>query len=181
MIGVSKQTAEVPLFKIITAKLLIRIEKKEILQRQWQRQQPVTSVDEASGGRGKYGLRLDYPAHLGSEYRSLDAYGAKLRNQSQKGFRRNIRFNDDEMSLVMDVKFPSQEKWIRINAKIAKEQKGISAVSEEEEVKKMITAGLQSGPPALTGANAEPVSMEGIVNESWRTPRTNNLGEPLTR
>ena len=133
--------------------------------------------------RESLGLRLDYPAHLGSDYRALDAYGAQLRAKCEKGFRRNIRFNDDEQNLVMDINFPNQTKWIRVSAKMAKEERVLTTVDDEEEARKLIKLGLdsQTGPSALTGANSVPVGNGQNQNrqESWRNPTHNNLGEEM--
>ena len=66
-------------------------------------------------------MRLDYPAHLGSDYRALDAYGARLRTRIGQGFRRNLRFNDDDMGLYMDVYLPKQKQWVRVDMDLVKE------------------------------------------------------------
>ena len=112
------------------------------------------ALNAGTNSRGAYGLRLDYPAHLSSDYRALDAYGAKMRSIAGKGFKRNIRYNDDEMNLYMDVNFPGQDKWIRVSAKMAKEERTSTTVEDEERARKMIKERLSK---VLTGANAEPV------------------------
>ena len=131
-----------------------------------------------SVGPRKNGLRLDYPAHLGSDYRALDSYGARLRREAGEGFRHNIRFNDDEMGLFLDINFGKESKWIRVTPKMAKEQRDEMTVEGEEEARQMIKAGLQNAGSAsagvLSGANAAPVA-----GTDWRLPRTNNLGEPM--
>lgn len=115
--------------------------------------------------RANFGLRLDYPAHLGSDYRMLDSYGARLRSKFGEGFKRNLRFDDDEMRLFMDICLPRQEEWIRVSAKMARDDKAPTAVKDEEEARKKIAAGLENL-PVLTGANSEPMDME--RNQSMR-------------
>ena len=123
------------------------------------------ALNGGGNSRGAYGLRLDYPAHLSSEYRALDAYGAKMRNMTGKGFKRNIRYNDDEMNLYMDINFPDQDKWIRVSAKMAKEEKIQSTVENEEEARRMIKERLSRVKPWLTGANADLVGGGGAAEE----------------
>ena len=123
--------------------------------------------------RESVGLRLDYPAYLGSDYRALDAYGAHLRKQAGTGFRRNIRFDDDTLGLHMDVNFPSNPgKWIRVTPKLAKEHRDVATVEGEDDARKLINESLF--PRVASGANSVP------INTDWRVPRTNNLGEPMT-
>ena len=130
------------------------------------------NLSKESNPNRVHGLRLDYPAHLGSDYRALDGYGAKLRREVGTGFRRNIRFNDDELGLVMDINFPKNpDKWIRVSPKLAREN-GSNMIEGEDQARELIKESL-SGNSALSGVNAIPV-------DRWRMPTTNNLGEPMT-
>ena len=123
------------------------------------------------------GMRLDYPAHLGSDYRVLDAYGAKLRSRFGEGFRRSIKFNDDEMSLYMDICLPRKEEWIRVTAGMAKEDRGTATIEDEETARRKIQEGLNML-PLLTGANSVPVqqpSGDQQMRNIWgSTSSTNN-------
>ena len=108
--------------------------------------------------RDNFGMRLDYPAHLGSDYRALDAYGAQLKNKFGDGFRRNVRFNDDELCLYMDIFVPQTKEWIKISAAIAKEERKMGNEITEEETKKKIRGLLERNANAmLTGANLTPL------------------------
>lgn len=107
------------------------------------------------GQRDTYGMRIDYPAHLGSDYRALDSYGASLRTKFGSGFRRNIKFDDDELALYMDICLPRTEEWIRVSAGLAKEEKKTYASYNEEETRKKINNGLREAEKnVLTGGNA---------------------------
>ena len=56
------------------------------------------------------GMRLDYPAFLGGVFRDLEWYGAHLRQKHGNGTRRNIRFDEENSSLYMDVLLPGEIK-----------------------------------------------------------------------
>ena len=98
--------------------------------------------ESKESGKPTNGMRIDYPAHLGSDYRALDSYGARLRKEAGTGFRRNIRFNDDEMGIYMDIKFPDQEKWIRVTPRMAKANRGETTIKGEEEAMSRIRESL---------------------------------------
>ena len=137
------------------------------------------AADPATGTKSTHGMRLDYPAHLGSDYRALDSYGGKLRKDVGQGFRRNIRFDDDEMGLFMDINFPEQEKWICVTPKMAREKKGENTVRGEAEAAALIDAALE-GIVVVSGANSQPLPQSNsFQSEVWRQPKTNNLGEPM--
>ena len=101
-------------------------------------------------------MRLDYPAHLGSEYRALDAYGANLRTKLGVGFRRSIKFSDDDMSLYMDIYIPEAKEWIKVTANMAKEQRNFAKIDGEKEAQRKIDAFLNKAGVA-SGANSVPV------------------------
>ena len=132
----------------------------------------------SNGGQRMHGLRLDYPATLSSDYRSLDAYGAKIRMEVGAGFKRNIRYNDDDLGLVMDINFPQNpQKWIRVSSKIARENGLVTSANGDEEARELIRESLSQVDQVATGSNAVPVNER---EKQWRTPTTNNLGEPMT-
>ena len=112
-------------------------------------------------------MRLDYPAHLGSDYRALEAYGARLRGRFGQGMKRSIKFNDDEQALYMDICLPnSGEEWIRVTARMAREDRGNNTTLDENEARRKIQEGL-SLLPTLTGANAAPVASGSNVRNIW--------------
>ena len=69
-------------------------------------------------------MRLDYPAFLGGTFRNLEWYGAHLRKEHGMGTRRNIRFDEENLSLYMDVLLPgAEQKWLRVSPQMAEEAK----------------------------------------------------------
>lgn len=79
---------------------------------------------------GSVGIRLEHPDFLGEDFRVLAKFGARMRQRNGEGFKRNIKFNDDEMTLYMDIRLPGQTDWMSVSADIARE-----ACREEEEKK----------------------------------------------
>ena len=53
------------------------------------------------------GLRPDIPSFLGGVHRTLLQYGFGLKTRYKSGFKRNIRFEDAELSLVIDICLPN--------------------------------------------------------------------------
>ena len=76
-----------------------------------------------STGLPTAGIRMDYPAYLGVAFRSLDWYGKQMRDRHGKGTRRNIKFDDEEEGLYIDVCLPQQDYWHRITPEEARKYK----------------------------------------------------------
>ena len=55
------------------------------------------------------------PAHLGGVHKTLMQYGYNMRERYGNQFKRNIRFEDAEHSLCIDIKLPDNTKWITID------------------------------------------------------------------
>ena len=55
------------------------------------------------------GLRPDIPGFLGGVHRTLLQYGFGLKTRYGRGFKRNIRFEDGEMTLVIDICIPDKD------------------------------------------------------------------------
>ena len=66
-------------------------------------------------GKSDMGVRIDVPPQLLGVKRALYEYGYILKNEIGIGFKRNVRYEDAEQTLVTDVFYPSDKKWERIN------------------------------------------------------------------
>ena len=53
---------------------------------------------------GKAGIRLEIPEHLRIDFRLLETHGSTVRSVMGENTRRSIRFNDVDLSLVLNVK-----------------------------------------------------------------------------
>ena len=54
-------------------------------------------------GQPTAGMRLEYPSHLGRSFRDLEWYGREMRIRHGPGTRRNVKFNDHDRSLHIDI------------------------------------------------------------------------------
>ena len=71
------------------------------------------------------GVRIEVPTHLLNVKRSFDEYGYMLKMELGNSFKRNVRYDDTNRTLVMDVKYPGEgNKWDRITYEQAR--RGIS-------------------------------------------------------
>ena len=79
------------------------------------------------------GLRIDYPPHLTSAYRTLEWYGAEIWRRQGKGTRRNIKFDDATEEIYIDICKPGESYWHRVSVDMADELR--SKKSKEEAAK----------------------------------------------
>ena len=73
----------------------------------------------AASREGKHpnsvGLRLQIPTHLLGKFNTLNQHGFDLKRKYGDGLKRHIKFDDMELDLVMDVRLPEGEEWIRVD------------------------------------------------------------------
>ena len=58
---------------------------------------------------------MEIPDSLIGIRRVLDKHGHSLKKIHGPGFRRNVKFDDGELSLYMDVCLPNENDWMRID------------------------------------------------------------------
>ena len=133
-------------------------------------------------GKRTAGLKIDVPAHLKEVFRTLDTHGHLLKLK-HKDLKRHVKFDDELLTLCLDVKIDRDSPWERVSAVFAREER------KERELRKITkrktrarkTSTLESssgesssdsdnGSPA-TGSNSTDL---GPVNAGTRRPR--NLG-----
>ena len=78
--------------------------------------------EQDGSGRAATGLRLEIPDHLMAVFKTLERYGFHLKEKYKEGLRRHSRYDDMNMSLVMDFALPEKEKWQRIDFENAREE-----------------------------------------------------------
>ena len=115
-------------------------------------------------GRPTLGMRIQYPEHLGDDFRLLEWYGAELQKKGP-GTRRSIRFNDEEWSLYIDVQLPNSERWHKVTTEVAREAKLMKRKNDNRESSQAIamykndtgpTGLLYSRPPQQNNARSSP-------------------------
>ena len=104
------------------------------------------------------GIRMELPHFLKSDFHVLQAisYRLKMANPDMK---RSVKFEDEEMGLVLDVQMPGEE-WRRIRpsqARAARESDPTLRSGPLDFSSDMLTKALTKKTP-LTGANATPIS-----------------------
>ena len=143
-------------------------------------------------------MKLDYPAFLGGIFRDLEWYGAYLRKEHGQGMRRNIRFDEEALSLYMDVLLPGNKEWLRVTPKMAgeerRESQEINEMSTRMQLRQPKNRLLQQGrgsgqetrtpqPQAAgkdrgTGQEEERMDFDhtfkGFPNQTYRSPRKKN-------
>ena len=121
-------------------------------------------------GEPTAGLRVNYPDHLGSDFRALEWYGAEMRRIHGEGTRRSIKFDDELEALCIDIKVPFEEEWHRINPDTAKEFKRKVQGSSVERSRAVLEVrapriSLSSRSP-LSGANSIPLLTPPVLSTS---------------
>ena len=68
------------------------------------------------------GIRLEIPDHLMAVFKTLERYGFYMKDKFKDGFHRHIRFDDMNMSLVIDYALPGEDKWHHTDFENAREE-----------------------------------------------------------
>ena len=76
-------------------------------------------------GEKKSNIRLDIPAHLLETFRTLDKHGHLLKQKYGQHLRRHVRFDDENLSLYLDVRKNSSSPWERIMPEQARHERAI--------------------------------------------------------
>ena len=85
------------------------------------------------------GLKLDYPQFLSSVFRDLEWYGAFLKRSHGRGTKRNIRFDEENQSLIMHVRLPNKEnEWLHVTPAMAKAEKEENKAEEEKNTRRKL-------------------------------------------
>ena len=96
-------------------------------------------------------MKLDYPDFLGGIFRDLEWYGAFLRREHGPGTRRNIRFDEENVSLYMDILLPGENKnWLRVSPKMARDERN------DHQRKNEMSTRMQLRPPGIRPRTTPP-------------------------
>lgn len=121
-----------------------------------------------NGGKAA-GIRLEIPDHLRGVFRTLDRHGHTLKDRHGVGLRRNIKYNDTDMTLVMDACLPDSSDWFRVSYE--------DAVSEHRQRSRTITSNLEDGSspqPATDTPTFPSTPMEGGTSQDGTMPSTSS-------
>ena len=67
-----------------------------------------------SEGDPTAGIRLDIPPYLMSTFKLLSDHGYEIRKANGVDTKRYIKYDDENLSLILEIRLPGQTKWIRI-------------------------------------------------------------------
>ena len=76
-----------------------------------------------AGNEGKAGLRLEIPDFLKGSHRVLEEHGIAIKNLYGRDTKRNVKFDDRNMDLMMDVKLPGSLNWHNVTIGQARQAK----------------------------------------------------------
>ena len=113
------------------------------------------------------GIRYEVPDHLTGVHRSLLQYGHALwiKNNKSQDFKRNVRFDDVNMTFCLDVKLPGKSNWQTVTYERASREKKISVSAEADDDLLSLGPVVVDGPTMGVGAAGGSVTVT-----SWRAP-----------
>ena len=113
------------------------------------------------------GTRFEYPPHLGNDFRTLNWYGSEMRKRHGLGTRRNVKFDDEDESIFLDICLPGEDAWHRVSPMMARKYRDQVDKERMEASKKKL-----EGP-----TNNNPILRNPVTQQSIRPGRsTANLG-----
>ena len=97
--------------------------------------------------KGAAGLRLDIPPCLKGSFKILNEHGLAMIRIYGKEVKRNIRFDDRNDDLMMDLKLPTSSTWHNITIEQAREAKKARDNIDMQNIRQAALSGGQSGLP----------------------------------
>ena len=71
-------------------------------------------------GNPTAGIRLDIPPFLLPTFKLMNDHGFEIRRVHGRETRRYIKFDEERMSLLLEIRLPGQNKWVRIRPEQAR-------------------------------------------------------------
>ena len=114
-------------------------------------------------------LRLDVPTFLGGAHRTLTQYGHAiwLKYNKSKELKRNVRFDDSELTFCMGLKLPKNEDWITVTYeqaladRRARTRDSFAAQGDRLSTRRPSAAGEEVFEEALTTGQADGMDQSG--------------------
>ena len=69
------------------------------------------------------GIRLEIPRHLMPTFKMLERHGHQLRSRHGADLKRHIKFDDSARDLILDVKLPGEEEWLKLTPEVVRQLK----------------------------------------------------------
>ena len=95
-------------------------------------------MDES--GRRTAGFRMDIPEYLADDYKILEDYGYRMKRAHGDRTRKYVKYDDQAFSLILELKLPDSDNWLRIPPKLARELQSCADTEEIERTRPMLLA-----------------------------------------
>lgn len=109
-------------------------------------------------GTPSAGLCLDIPLFLLPTFKILNEHGYDIRNVNSRETRRYIKFDEENLSLFLEVKLPGNHKWIKIRPDQARSFNEEKEREDYQSIKKSLLCPLRST-TGQSNANLVPLGM----------------------
>ena len=91
-------------------------------------------------GKPTAGIRIDVPDYLAHDFKLLDSYGKRMRRIHGKETKKYVKYDDARISLLLELRLPGEESWIKITPDIVRELDSSSDREEIDRNRKKLTA-----------------------------------------
>ena len=126
------------------------------------------------------GVRKEIPEFLVGVNRALLHHGSILKRMHGKGFRRNIKFDDSDLTLYMDVCLPGENSWLRVDYAMALEGRKEELKKERDRTRNRLassqsdtseTENFRPPTPSPSRASSSNSNMHPRAGPSWGADR----------
>ena len=130
-----------------------------------------------AASKGQAGLRLDIPPCLKGSFQILNDHGISMVKIYGKEVKRNIKFDDRNLDLMMDIKLPTSNTWHNITIEQAREAKKARDMIDIRNIRQAALAGpsASQGEPAMNRDKARAL-MLAISPNKEASGSNNNFG-----
>ena len=110
---------------------------------------------------------MEVPDFLGNTFKVLERHGHALRARHGPELKRHVKYDDEEMSLFVNVRLPGQEPWIKVTPDFVRTLRKETTARNCEHYRDHLTVGAhQSNGMKATGSNRIALSKENKLPQS---------------
>ena len=132
-----------------------------------------------SDGRPTAGLRLDVPPFLLPTFKILNEHGYEIRSVHGQGTKRYIKFDEINLSLLLEVRLPGQVKWLKIRPEQARTYGEEKDQIQYQTIRKDLLSG--RGPLVNNNPNLMPLGSKKTSGEPQAIAGSLSTFDPLPR
>ena len=86
------------------------------------------------------GFRMDVPEFLAADYKVLYDYGWRMKRAHGTGVRRYIKYDEPNFSLILELRIPGNDVWLKIPPRLAVELRQRSETEDVDRARSLLTA-----------------------------------------